>query len=538
MAFSFAKIILCMGSVHFYTATLGFAFGIFWQSFFDLSWAVMLWLLLVALGLYLVKMRRSPTTASNLIVLTLLAVALGLWRFDIARDNVLNPIYENQVGQEVSLTGVIVREPEIREKSVQLYVAVDEEIFFVSTDRYQEFSYGEKIEFTGELHKPEPFATDLGRTFDYPNYLLARGVAYTISFAKVEVVDINQGNWLLGQLFMAKQSFLNKLENVLVEPEVGLAEGLLLGVKRAIGEDLETIFRQTGIIHIVVLSGYNIMIVVTFVMYLLSRFLNKKWQVIFGVIAIVLFAILVGLSATVIRASIMASVLLVMGLTGRTYIALRGLFLAGAVMLFINPYLLAFDTGFQLSFLATLGLILVSPLLLAKLQFVPATIGVREFLVATIATQIMVLPLLLYSIGELSLVAVIVNVLVLPMVPVSMLLTFLTGLVAFLSTTLALPLAYLAHLSLTYIISLATWFASLPFASIAVPSFPFWLVPISYLCILYLIYRFRNENEETTNEIDEELLDWVIEDESEMTKTSSNKISIDKPLLIHSDLQK
>lgn len=85
--------------------------------------------------------------------------------------------------------------------------------------------------------------------------------------------------------------------------------------------------------------------------------------------------------------------------------------------------------------------------------------------------------------------AVIVNVLVLPMVPVAMLLTFLTGLVAFVSMSLAVPLAFVTHLSLTYIIVLAEWFALLPFASFTVPAFSFWLVPVGYAIIALFLWR-------------------------------------------------
>jgi len=208
------------------------------------------------------------------------------------------------------------------------------------------------------------------------------------------------------------------------------------------------------------------MIVVTFILYVLRWMFGRRLSVTIGLVGIVIFALLVGLSATVVRACLMASLLLIIGLTGRVYLILRGLLLAGFMMLLWNPYSLAFDVGFQLSFIATLGLILVAPDLEARLRVMPSPFGVREFLVATLATQLFVLPLLLYQIGELSVVAVIVNILVLPMVPVAMLLTFFTGMVAFVSMSLATPLAFVTHLSLTYIIVIAEWFGSLPFCVI------------------------------------------------------------------------
>ncbi|MEX2341273.1 MAG: ComEC/Rec2 family competence protein, partial [Candidatus Paceibacterota bacterium] len=294
-------------------------------------------------------------------------------------------------------------------------------------------------------------------------------------------------------LYSFKHSFMLNIERLIPEPQVGLGEGLLLGVKRALGEDLERTFRQTGIIHIVVLSGYNVMIVVTFILFILGAIFGRRLSSVFGIIGIILFALLVGLGATVVRASLMASLLLVMGFTGRIYLAIRGLFLAGALMVIWNPYSLVFDIGFQLSFLATLGLILFSPYLSKQLSIVPNLIGMREFVVATLATQLFVLPLLLYQMGEFSVVAVIVNVMVLPMVAVAMLLTFLTGIISFLSSSLALPFAYVAHLSLSYIIIIAEWFGALSFAAFSVPPFSVWFVPLGYAAIAGLLWQLNRE---------------------------------------------
>jgi competence protein ComEC len=304
---------------------------------------------------------------------------------------------------------------------------------------------------------------------------------------------------------------MRSIESVLQEPYAGLGEGLLLGVKQAIGKDLEEIFRTSGIVHIVVLSGYNVMLVVTFVLFLLSFFLARKTRIIVGLFAIAAFALLVGLSATVVRASIMASLLLVADLLGRRYDLVRALLFAATVMVFINPYLLVYDIGFQLSFMATLGLILVAPVFESFVTEGFAKLSVKDFLISTVATQIAVLPLLVYHIGEVSLVAVIVNVLVLPIVPLSMLLTFFSGVVAFISVPLALPISFLAYLTLRYIIEVAAFFASLPLASIIIPPISAGFAVLMYAVLGYIVLHFKNRKQK-----DNKYSDWVIEDESEI----------------------
>ena len=508
-----------MGGFFFYIITIAFAVGVFVRSLVTLGLPEITWLILIALVLALVWGKRRETPfAPHLLFLSifLFAFAIGALRFEIATWSEIDLELERQVGTEVTLTGVVVREPDIRERTTHLYIEVEDSLVLVTTDRYAgEFAYGDLVSAKEVLERPEAFETDLGRTFNYPGYLLARGTSYVLPFAEVEVLESGQGNLFLTKIFAVKHAFMQAVEKLIPEPQAGLSQGLLLGVKRALGDDLEEVFRETGIIHIVVLSGYNVMIVVTFVMYVLGRLFGRRLSTAFGLISIALFAILVGLSATVLRASIMAGLLLIVGLTGRIYFVLRGLMLAGVVMLLFNPYLLVFDTGFQLSFVATLGLILAAPFVTERLSAVPTWLGAREFLTATLVTQIFVLPLLLYQIGEFSVVAVIVNVLVLPMVPASMLLTFITGMIGMVSVSLAAPLAFLTHLSLTYIIVIAEWFAGLPFASFVVPQFPFWLVPVAYAILAYAIWLIFYREEKPAGGLD----DWTIVEEQELRKT-------------------
>src|SRR5690606_23929428 len=152
---------------------------------------------------------------------------------------------------------------------------------------------------------PESFMTDLGREFRYDQYLLAQGIEYTVQFAELSVTSSGEGYWFYAVLLTIKQYLITGIETVLGEPQAGLGTGLLLGVKQALGDELEHTFRTAGLIHIVVLSGYNIMLIVAFVMFALALFLRKRARIIVGLVAIAAFALMVGLSATVVRASVM-----------------------------------------------------------------------------------------------------------------------------------------------------------------------------------------------------------------------------------------
>lgn len=511
-----------MGAVLLYSGAGAFVLGVFVRSFLSVGLPAIAFVLLVAFAGATIWRRSSTGSGtgsspdlSSLHAILLASVvlflgALGMLRMEIASWSERVPALEARVGEEVAFEGVIVRDPERRESSTHLYIETDAARVLAIADRHSAYRYGDRVRVTGELAKPEAFATDLGRTFNYPGYLQARGVSYLIRYGDVEVVASDEGNPLIAELLSMKHRFMRSLESLLPEPHAGLAEGILLGVKQSLGEELEAVFRRTGIIHIVVLSGYNIMLVVSFVMYIFAFFFGLRVRAVVGGAAILSFALLVGLSATVIRASVMATLALFAQATGHAYDTMRALIFAAMCMVVINPYLLAFDPGFQLSVLATAGLILLAPYFEAKLTLVPSFIGIRGLLSATLAAQIFVLPLLLYQIGEFSAVAVLVNVLVLPMVPVAMLLTFVAGLLGMIVPAIAAPFAYLSYASLAFILSAANWFAALPFASYAIPPFSFVFVPLAYGCMAYVLTRLLRERG------DEGLRGWTIVEENEL----------------------
>jgi len=500
--------------MHFFVCLLiSYVVGVVWNAgLIESNW-VAVWLLLLALALGMVGQKRKTSTVLPLTVsLCLFGLALGLIRTELFLQQFEQSDLSRLVNEDVQLEGLVITEPDYREQSVQVHLDTGTDKILVSADRNIRLSYGDVISVTGRLEQPTTFQTELGRTFDYPKYLEVRGIKYRISFAQVEVLENEKGNPIIAALLNIKQVFVNSIEQVIPEPEVGLGSGLLLGIKSALGDEIETNFRRTGIIHIVVLSGYNVMLVVAFIMFCFSFFLSLKGRMVAGVLAIIAFALIVGLSATVVRASIMACLVLIATAYGKQYDVTRALFLAGFIMLIINPYLV-YDIGFQLSFMATLGLLLILPRFETNLLEGKYVVKMKEFFLATLATQIAVLPLLMYHIGEVSLIALAVNVFVLPMVPVAMLLTFLTGGLWFLSTSLAAVCGLLATWSLTYILKIAEWFSILPFATVTVPEFGWFGVLIMYIVMGVTLIYLKTKQQTDANEF----TDWTIEEENKIT---------------------
>lgn len=503
----------CVQTRLFYGALISFAVGIGVETVWELPMAAVLWWMVVGFGLAVVWRRKGGAFSAPTILLAsvcVLAFSLGLLRMHIASWQFGNSSLAAAVGTETSLQGVIITEPDYRERTVQFHLKTDTDKVLVSTDRLTDIKYGDSVVITGKLEQPESFTTGLGRTFNYPDYLKARGIEYRISFAGVTVAGSGQGNPIVTTLLTAKQLFVDILEQIIPEPAIGLGNGLLLGIQSSLGDDIEDDFRRTGIIHIVVLSGYNVMLVVAFILFCFSFFMSLRWRLISGVLAVGAFALVVGLSATVVRASVMASLVLLAQFLGRSYNVLRALLFAGAVMLLLNPYLLVYDIGFQLSFMATLGLVLLLPHFESTVIEKGKSLGWREFVLSTIATQIAVLPLLMYHIGQVSLIAIVVNVLVLPIVPAAMLLTFLAGLMGLVSIPLAGLVSYLATFTLNYILVVARWFADVPYAAVSIPAFSAGKVLLMYACmamVWWWIWRRKHQANDST------LRGWVIEEE-------------------------
>ncbi len=364
----------------------------------------------------------------------------------------------------------------------------------MKTKLYPRFHYGDLVNFSGTLSAPFNFKSDTGRAFDYKGFLAKDDIFFEIKSAQVISAenDTNISQWITSTLYKIKRGFVNNLNTTLGEPHGALAAGLVVGEKSALGKDLLNDFRTVGLIHIVVLSGFNITIVADALRRLLTR-LPRVWGIVIGGIGMILFGVLVGGGATVVRSCFMASVALGANLIRRDYHVARALLFAGLLMLIQNPLILLHDPSFQLSFLATLGLILLATPLEKFFHFIPEKFGMRGIFAATFATQIFVSPFILYMMGQISVIGVVANILVLPFIPLTMLVVFLTGSIGLVSTAVSQIFGWGAHLLLTYELFIVESFARVPFASLTFPQFSGWWVVGFYVMFAstYIFFATR-----------------------------------------------
>jgi competence protein ComEC len=284
--------------------------------------------------------------------------------------------------------------------------------------------YGDRVRLSGLIEPPPVVAG-----FDYAGYLARQGVYALLKDPAVRQVEDSRRDPVMEGLYAFRRRALAVLQQLFPEPEGALLAGILLGDDSAIPKDIQQAFARTGTSHIVAISGFNISIVAG-VFLALTRRLPRRipgWLVAAAGIAV--YTVLVGATPSVVRAAIMGGLAILARQFGRRSEGLTSLFFAGAAMTAANPWTV-WDVGFQLSFAATLGLILYADPLQSAVERLLARLGKErarafasaagEIFLLTTAAQITTIPIMLYQFQSLSLIAFAVNPLILFVQPMLM----------------------------------------------------------------------------------------------------------------------
>ena len=395
--------------------------------------------------------------------LCILSLILGIWRSDKVMNRQIEVFSGFTIGQKISFSGVVIEEPDRRSDFAQ-YVLKSDNFgrILIKTKLYPEYFYGDILKVIGKVEKPENFSN-----FDYQNYLAKDNIFLISRFPEIAIVNRAASLNFYGYLLILKKSFITVIDKILFEPQSSFLSALLVGARRTLPDNLISALSTTGTSHIVAISGYNISIISIMMLNFLSYlFLPRRlifWIVIAGILA---FTLIAGAGASVVRAAIMGILLVLAGREGRFYRVTNAIVFSGAAMLFFNPYLLRYDTGFKLSFLASLGLIYLAPRFNNWFAKLPNFLSFRTNLSATLSAQIMTFPIIFWEFGRVSLIATLANVLILPVIPTTMFFGFLAGLLGFISLKIAEILILPAWLLLSYQIWIVKLLSLIPFASL------------------------------------------------------------------------
>ncbi len=399
----------------------------------------------------------------------------------------------------VTVQGQIAEEPRRSDDGQQLIVRGEaarlgehageiEGLLLLNVPPYPAYYYGQRLIFSGKIEQPP--AASRPNAFNYRDYLARRQIFALVQEPDIEVLPGNEGTPLLVALRGFRIHCQELLLRAMPEPQASVAAGMLLGLKASIPDETYTAFARTNVVHTLVVSGWHLSLVAALFVGIAGQFrLGRGATFWLALAGIWLYALFVGATATVLRAAIMASLIVLASSTERQAEPWTLLLAACLGLSLWNPQIL-WDLGFQLSVLATASLFAFSQPVKHWLEYLPPlrwrdTRFVTDTLTATLAVQVLVLPLILYHFGNLSLIAPAANVLIVPVVPLAMIL----GALALLVNLLAAPLTALAPvgwfiqgvwlvawLPFAYMTEATRLLAALPWAAVRLPAFPLWVL--------------------------------------------------------------
>jgi len=435
-----------------YWILISFIIGITAESFYIFPKIIILGFLISGfiisfLPFFIEKLKRHQ---KFLIVLgfSILFFCLALLRLQMVQFKIENdPVVKfNDRPERIELFGRIISEPDIKSNYQSLKVKVNEtnSIVLVSTNLYQTYHYLDEVRITGKLETPISEGN-----FNYKNYLMKDGIYSLMGFPEIEIISLGHSStgesqdhhysvasFLYEKILFLKVKMQDSIKSNYSPPGSFIIEGVILGNDKNMSQDLKDKFNSAGLSHITAVSGSNIFIMVSIIMPILLFFGFFRQKALYLTLIFVwVYVVLVGLPASAVRAAIMASIFLLSKIIGRQNNGSRTIIIAATIMVFQNPLVLFYDIGFQLSFLASMGIIHLKPIIdnafyyllkkrknIIKLFKKIKMKNLIDIFSTTLVAQIFTLPIIIYDFQTISLVALITNLLLLPIIS---LLTFM-----------------------------------------------------------------------------------------------------------------
>jgi len=501
------------------TVSLAFMLGILLGSLVALPFGIWLALtgvtLVIALAWWLIARQfqfqpyhLSPSSQA-LILISFAALFGGAARYLYVQPRIdpFQVAWYNDRDYDLLVTGTLVEPPDERDNYTNLKLRVESVdtglesplkaggLILARVAPDETYQYGERLRLRGKLLSPPE-----NEEFSFRDNLARYGIHAYMPLAAVTRLPGGGENPILARIYAFKARALADIYEIFPDPEASLMAGILLGVDNGIPEDLQQAFKNTGTAHIIAISGFNIAIIAGIFVFLFSRFFGKRWGAVAAIAGIILYTILVGASPPVVRAAIMGSLSIFALQIGRRQAALNTLGFVAAFMALVNPLLL-WDISFQLSFAATLGLIMFAEplenlavrltsrwLSAEKAKKVAAPIA--EFFLLTLAAQITTLPIMAYHFGQVSLIALVANPFVLPVQPALMVTGGLALFASIFSIALGKLFALVALPFPSYTIRAVEWFDGFPGGVIVLGDLSLFWVVLFYIALFGLYFNW------------------------------------------------
>ena len=433
-----------------------------------------------------------------ILLLTLISFTAGGMLFNYSEKNYLFGLDE-YYGKQLVIEGYISSEPEEDENKVKFTFKTSSVsgksinknlLFYVYNKSESSFNnnlrYGTTLTVRAEINRPKP-ATNPGG-FNYQRYLASIGISGTVNIMNTSDVKITGkgSGFIIKKLgYKIKNTVLGIVGHCLAKNQAGLLAGMIIGYKDGLDQNAFEAFSRAGLTHIMVASGMNVAFIILPLSFLFRKLrLTRNVTNIIIICILVLFIFVTGFSASVVRAVIMGIIILSGQMIMRETDIYTSISTAVLSLLLYNPFMI-FDIGFQLSFAATLSLVMLYPSIKATVSFKYIPEIFSDTLAATLAAQLGVIPISIYYFNSLSLISVISNLLVVPTVQIITIIGFVMVFSGLVNINLAVLIGYINNSILSFVLFVTEISSKLPYASIKVPTPSILMVCIYYIIVLY-----------------------------------------------------
>ncbi|NMA67194.1 MAG: DNA internalization-related competence protein ComEC/Rec2 [Clostridiaceae bacterium] len=459
------------------------------------TWGIILLLLSLVCFILLYRPLRKTHSRFLLLAIPFLLAGYTMHSFNKAYyQDLFLPFTE----KEVTIKGRIIDEPVLKKGRVRFTLKPDSidsvpskkgliQVSVYATRSVNKLDYGSLLEISGQIKVPQGKRNIGG--FDYQKYLASRGISgvLNISEKSLMVLDGKETFWLKSAGYKFRKLILKGLEQCLPSDEASVLSGMIIGYTSEMPDEMEESFRKIGLSHILVVSGANLAFVIIPLIWFLKRIgFSPRCASAITIPFMILFVLATGMEISVLRAAVMAGIMLIGQVFWRKSDVYCSLAVASIIILFINTYML-FDLGFILSFSATLSLTIFYNTILKQIpELIPKT--VRDTFSGTISAQLGVIPIIAYNFNTVSIASVFSNILV---VPITGLLTVLGILISIIGNVL-LPFGRIIGSFTAIIIRILLFMtkglSSLSWAEIWIATPPLFLVILYYLFLMYLMF--------------------------------------------------
>lgn len=426
----------------------GFIIGVWFCQFDLVAFKSIIWILIAFI-----------LSAAAFITKTRIALAIAIFSglvFGIYRGNITindSAQINSFIGKTMQVSGRVAEDTEntarglsLKLKDIEIKNSKLEGIITVDTKSNVDLRRGDEIVFEGKIDK------GFG------------GSVATIHNAKI--ISINQlSNY--DNAIQLRDNFASKTREFISEPGSSLGLGFLIGQKNNLPSDLVLALQITGLTHIIVASGYNLTILVRITRKLFMR-ISKFTSTIMALLMISGLVTITGFSASMTRASIVAIISLGLWYYGRKMHPGFLILIAMAISLIFDPSFIWNNLGWQLSFLAFSGVMILAPVIQNYFYGDSKPKFITKIIIETVSATVMTAPIIIHTFGYTSTISVITNILILPLVPLAMLITFLTGISGFVSSWLANAFGFLSEIIFNYMIYVINYFGSLDISKLSI----------------------------------------------------------------------